>query len=331
MARKSLITLAFVTMLAAGWITAVFANGTQEQSGASTAAAKYPDKAITLMVPYGAGGGTDVTARMLADPLSKVLGVPVVVLNVTGGGGWNGWSKLAHEKPDGYFIGFTNVPNMYAGYLDPKLHRNESLASFTPIVANVVDPCIWSVVPNSKFKSLKQLLTYAKDHPTEVSIDAHGFGGDDWLGIHRIEQLSGAKFSIVNNNSTAQSITQAMSGNIDVLAANVGEVANRIKDGELRGLGVLWDKRSEFLPNVPTFKEQGYDDVMFAGRVISGPAGMSQDRVKTLIAAIDKAVQNPQYKSKMKNLGLQLDMRTGPALETFLKNNEQMVKQLMGW
>lgn len=330
MARRSLVSLAFISTLAVACVTSVFANGAQEQSSA-TSAAKFPDKAITLMVPYGAGGGTDVTARMLADPLSKVLGVPVVVLNIAGGGGWNGWSKLAHAKPDGYFIGYTNIPNMYAGYLDPKMHRSESLKSFTPIVANVVDPCIWSVLPNSKFKTLKQLLNYAKAHPGEVSIDAHGFGGDDWLGIHRIEKLTGAKFSIVENNSTAQSITQALGGDIDVLAANVSEVASRIHSGQFRGLGVLMDKRSKFLPNVPTFKEQGYDDVMFAGRVISGPAGMSKARVDLLLAAIEKAVQDPQYKAKMQKLGLGLDMRTGKALQTFLVDNQQMVKSLMGW
>lgn len=297
----------------------------------STVTAAYPEKPVTFMVPYGAGGGTDVTARMLAEPLEDVLGVPVTVQNIQGGGGWIGWSQLAHAKPDGYFVGYTNVPNMYAGYLDPNLKRDESLESFTPIILHVVDPCIWAVTPDSPFNSLEDLVEYARNNPGEVSINAHGYGGDDDLAIRKMIDLTGVELKIVNNNSTSESITQVLGGHIDVLAANVGEIKNKVVNGELRALGVMWEERSEFLPEVPTFLEQGYDVVMFAGRVISGPAGLPDDITTTIQEAIITATEDPAYQKRTEELGLQLDLRTGDPLMKFLKKNEQMVKELMGW
>lgn len=119
---------------------------------------KFPQKPVSLIVAYGAGGGTDVTARLLASYVEKELGQPVNVVNVTGGGGWNGWGQLAHSKPDGYTIGYINVPNMFQGYLDPKIKRPENLDSFAVIMNHVTDPCVWAVKGDSKYKSLQELI-----------------------------------------------------------------------------------------------------------------------------------------------------------------------------
>ena len=101
--------------------------------------AQYPDRNITLIVPYGAGGGTHITARMLAKDLEPALSTLVMVENRAGGGGWVGWGALANAKPDGYTIGYLNVPSMYAGYLDPQYKRSETLNSFTPLMNHVLD------------------------------------------------------------------------------------------------------------------------------------------------------------------------------------------------
>lgn len=298
---------------------------------ADSATAPYPSQPITLMVPYSTGGGTDVTARLLVETLRPLMGTGIIVLNLTGAGGWNGWSRLAREKPDGYFIGYVNIPNIFTGYLDPRLGRSETLNSFTPIILHVVDPCIWAVRPESSFQSLNDVLQYAAENPLKVSIAAHGYGGDDHLGILTVHQMSGAQFSIVHNTSTAQSMTQVLAGDVDILAANVGEVKTRIEEGELRALGILWDKRSDFLPEVPTFAEQGYDIVMFAGRMIAGPKGLPEDRVNHLVKAVKQAADQPAYRKKMQNMGLALDLRTGDALREIADRNEQLVRDLMGW
>ena len=114
--------------------------------------AQYPERGLTLIVPYGAGGGTDITARLLARDLEAVLGKPVTVENRAGGAGWIGWGALAQARPDGYTLGYLNVPSMYAGYLDPKVGRKESLDSFTPLMNHVIDYNIWAVKADSPFR-----------------------------------------------------------------------------------------------------------------------------------------------------------------------------------
>ena len=117
--------------------------------GMRPAQAQYPERNLSLIVPYGAGGGTDITARLLAKDLEPVIGKPVTVENRGGGGGWLGWGALAAAKPDGYTIGYLNVPSMYAGYLDPVIGRKERLESFTPIINHVIDYNIWAVRADS--------------------------------------------------------------------------------------------------------------------------------------------------------------------------------------
>jgi len=297
----------------------------------SPATAAYPEKGLTLIVVYGAGGGTDVTARLLAGHLEKTLGQNVTVTNVTGGGGWVGWSKLAHSKPDGYTIGYLNVPNIYAGYLDPKMKRPENLESFTPIINHVTDPCVWVVRNDSPYKSLKDLIEAAKKDPGKISITAHGYGNDDHLAILDVQSGTGAKFNIVHNDSTAISRSQLLGGHVDVLGANVSEVFQMSKNGEARVLGVMSAERSQFLPDTPTFKEQGFDFEWSVSRGIGGPAGLPDNIVNTLADALERAFQLPDHKAKAEQLGLTLDVKKAAAYQKFLKNTEQSIKKLMGW
>ncbi|MGI6284375.1 tripartite tricarboxylate transporter substrate binding protein [Neomoorella humiferrea] len=292
---------------------------------------KFPQKPVSLIVAYGAGGGTDVTARLLASYVEKELGQPVNVVNVTGGGGWNGWGQLAHSKPDGYTIGYINVPNMFQGYLDPKIKRPENLDSFAVIMNHVTDPCVWVVKGDSKYKSLQELIEDAKKNPEKISFAAHGVGGDDHLALLQVEKLTGAKFKVIHNESTSTSITQVLGGHVQVVGCNVSEIFNQHKKGELRALGVMSDNRSEFLPDVPTFKEQGLNVNMSVSRGIAAPAGTPNEVLNILASALDKAIKNPEHVAKAKEMGLTLDPITGEAYKKFLKQQEQMIKELMGW
>lgn len=296
-------------------------------------AAPFPQKPLSLIVPYGAGGGTDITARILATFLEKELGQPVNVVNVTGGGGWNGWGQLATSKPDGYTIGYVNVPNIFQGYLSPQMRgkRKENLESFALIRNHVSDPCMWAVKGDSRFKTLKELLDYAKANPDKVSFAAHGVGGDDHLALLRVMKATGAKFRVINNESTTISVTQILGGHVDVIGANVSEVFNQEKKGELRVLGVMADSRSEFLKHIPTFKEQGVDVSMSVSRGIAAPKETPKEILDILAAALTKASQNPEHIKKARELGLAMDPLVGAEYQKFMKGEEQRIKQLMGW
>ena len=298
---------------------------------APAANAEYPEKGVTLIVAYGAGGGTDVTARLLATDLEKTLGQPVTVQNITGGGGWNGWGSIAAAKPDGYTIGYINIPNMYAGYLNPKIGRKENLDSFTTLMNHVTDYCIWAVKADSSYKSVKDVVAAAKKNPETISMTAHGFGNDDHLAILAMQEATGTKFKVVHNKSTAQSKAQVLGGHVDVLGGNVSEVAAEVKEGKLRVIGVMAPERSQFLPGVPTFKEQGFDQEWSVSRGIAAPAGLPPDVQKKLLTALETTISSKEHRAKAEKLSLSPEIVKGDAYRNFLKKTEQEIKQLMDW
>jgi tripartite-type tricarboxylate transporter receptor subunit TctC len=300
-------------------------------AGIGPAQAQYPDKGLTLIVPYGAGGGTDITARLLAKDLEAVIGKPVTVQNIAGGGGWKGWGTLAAAKPDGYTIGYLNVPAIYAGYLDKKLGRKETLESFAPIMNHVIDYNVLTVKPDSPFKNLKELVEATKKAPNTISISAHGVGGDEHLAIMAFERASGAKFRIVQNKSTPESKTQVLGGHVQVLASNVSEIATEVKEGQLRVLGVMSAQKSQFLPGAPTFKEQGIDLTASNSRGIAAPAGLPKDIEAKLVGWLEKVINSKEHQAKAVKLNLEPQVIRAADYKKFLKDNELDIKKLMGW
>ena len=295
------------------------------------AQAQYPERGLTLIVPYGAGGGTDVTARLLARDLEAAMGKPVTVENRAGGGGWVGWGGLAAAAPDGYTLGYLNVPSMYAGYLDPRIGRKETLDSFTPLMNHVLDYNIWAVKADSPFKAVKDVIKAAKKAPEQVTVTAYGAGGDDHLAILSIQAETGVKLAVVHNRSTAEAKTQALGGHIQVLGANVSEVAEEVRAGQLRLLGVMAPTRSRFLPNAPTFKEQGFNQVWSVSRGIAAPAGLPKDVEAKLIGFLEKTLSSKEHQQKAEVLSLEPSVIGGEAYRKFLRDNEQSTKKLMGW
>jgi tripartite-type tricarboxylate transporter receptor subunit TctC len=295
------------------------------------AAADWPSKPVKLIVAYGPGGGTDITARLLAQGLEKVTGKPFVVVNITGGAGWTGWAAIANANPDGYTIGYLNIPNMYMGYLDPRLKRAENIESFTLIMNHVVDPCVWTVRADSPYKTLKDLIGAIKKSPGKFSIATHGNGGDDHLAYLDMKRITGIEMNVIHNNSTALSRSQLLGGHVDILGANVSEVFQNHQSRDMIVLGVMDEKRSPFLPDVPTFKEHGYDAQWASTRGIGAPAGLPDAIVQSLTEALARVIESPEHQAKAKQLGLGLKVIPEAEYKITIKSYEQHIKTLMGW
>ena len=317
-------------MLTAG-IRIVAAAATAALIFSAPAQAQYPERNITLIVPYGAGGGTDITARMLARDLDAALGKPVTVENRAGGGGWVGWGALAQAKPDGYTVGYLNVPSMYAGYLDKQYKRTETLDSFTPLMNHVLDYNVWAVKADSPFKSVKDVVEAAKKTPDTLTVSAFGAGSDDHLAILSMEVENKIKMITVHHKSTAEAKTAALGGHIHILGANISEVAEEAKAGTIRILGVMSPERSRFLPSAPTFKEQGFNQNWSVSRGIAAPAGLPKDVEAKLVAALEKTLNSKEHQDKAASLSLEPRVIKGADYVKFLKDNEASTKTLMGW
>jgi tripartite-type tricarboxylate transporter receptor subunit TctC len=284
-------------------------------------------------VPYSAGGGSDISARLLAKDLEPLLGKPVTVENRVGGGGWIGWGSLAASRPDGYTIGYINAPSMFAGYLDKSLGsvRKENLESFTPLINHVVDPNMWAVRPDSKYKSVHDVIEDGKKRPGMITFTCGGHGTDDHIALLGIEAATGAKFQVVHFRGTAEGKTAALGGHVDIMALNVGEVAEDIKAGQIRALGVMATERTKFIPNAPTFRELGLDQVWAVSRGVAGPANLAKDVEAALISAMEKAILSPEHRKKAEALALEPRVIKGAEYRKFLKDNEQATKKLMNW
>ena len=298
-------------------------------------AQEFPARGILVIVPYAAGGGSDVSARLLARDLEPIVGKPVTVENRAGGGGWIGWGSLAASKPDGYTIGYINAPSMFAGYLDKQIAgaaaRKENLESFTPLINHVVDPNLWAVRPDSKFKTVKDVIDEAKRNPGTITLNGGGHGTDDHVAALGIGAKNGTSFSMVHFRGTPEGKTQVLAGNIDVLACNVSEVAEDLRAGQYRILGVMAAERSPFIPNGPTFREQGYDEVWAVSRGIAAPAGLPKEVETALIGYLEKAIALKEHRAKAEALSLDPQIIKSDDYRKFLKDNEQATKKMMGW
>jgi len=220
---------------------------------------------------------------------------------------------------------------MYKGYLDKSIGRPENLDSFTLLMNHVTDYCVWAVRKDSPFQSVKDVIDAAKKNPGTISITAHGNGNDDHLAILRMQDMTGTEFKVVMNKSTADSKTQVLGGFVDVLGANVSEVAAQVKSGEFRLLGVMSEKENKFLPGGKTFKEQGYDQVWAVSRGIAAPAGLSENVQKDLLAALEKTLNSSAHAQALQSSSLAPEIVKGSDYKKLLKNTERDIKKLMGW
>ena len=239
----------------------------------SAAAQDYPTKPVQLMVAYPPGGSTDVGARIVAAIAERSLGQPIVVLNKGGAGGQVGWTEMVRQRPDGYYIGYINLPATNTVILAPDRKAIFTEKDFTPIINQVLDPGVIWVRADSPYKNVQDLIDAAKKAPNTIRTATTGILSDDHLAILMTEEAApGAIFRLVHLEGGAAQLKEIMAGNIDAAFDNVGSIATRVKSGEVRALAVMDDVRSKFMPDVPTMKELGFPTVMSnSTRGIAGP------------------------------------------------------------
>ncbi len=299
----------------------------------ATAPAKtsFPEKgkAITFIVPYPAGGATDIGGRLLCASMEKELGVPIQVVNKGGAGSQTGLTELAGAKPDGYTIGFANIPTAILIYMDPERKASFNGKSFVPIGVHVLDPSAIGVAANSPFKTLKDLVDAGKAKPDTIRFGSDGPMTDDHLGIYLLEKSSGAKFVNVGFDGGAQVLTAVLGGHIEASFGHVGDFVSQVKSGNIRVLSVLDNEKSKFFPDVPTMKEAGYDAINSSARTVVAPAGTPKEIVDTLSAAMKKAMQDPEQVKKLEDSGLTLRYMDAAQSSSFWAELETKSKVLV--
>ena len=300
---------------------------------AAALAQSYPTRQVELMVAYPPGGSTDVGARIVASIAEKMLGQPIVVVNKGGAGGQVGWTDMARRKPDGYFLGYINLPATNTVVLDPERKATFDIDAFVPIINQVLDPGVIWVRADSPYKSLKDLVDAAKKSPGTIRTATTGILSDDHLAILMMEEAApGAKFRLVHLEGGAAQMKEILGGNVDVAFDNVGSIVPRVKSGEVRALAVLDSERSKFLPDVATAKELGYPSVISSStRGIAGPKGIPEPIVKQLAAVFSKAMEHPDHVQKMEAAGLAVKIMTGEEYARYYRETHAKAKKYTEW
>jgi len=311
------------------------ASVTSQPSAATAAPAKKVDfpqkgKAITMIVPYAAGGSTDVGGRLLAGQLEKELGTPVEVLNKAGAAGQVGITELALSKPDGYTFGYTSFPPAIAIYLDPDRKAAYSRKDLQPLAMHVFDPAVVAVANTSPYKTMKDLIDDVKAKPETVKIATTGIQSDDHFAVLQLERTTGAKFAIVHfADGAAPAMAAMLGGHIDVFQGNIGDVVGPVKSGQVRVLGIEDKEESKFLPGVKTAEAQGYKVYSAAPRGLSVPGGTPTEIVNILSGAIKKVMDSPEHKSKMDEAGLTLRYMDPKQYDAYWTETETQLKELL--
>jgi putative tricarboxylic transport membrane protein len=273
-------------------------------AAAGVALAAYPERPITLIVPWGAGGGTDATARIIASLLEKELKQPINVVNRTGGSGVVGHSAIAQAPPDGYTIGLITVE---IGMMHWQGRTDLKGSSYTPLGLVNADPAGVQVRSDAAFKTLKELLDAVKANPGKMKASGTGQGGIWHLalaGMLKDVKIDPAAVPWVPSNGAAPGLQDLVAGGVDIVPCSIPEARSLIDAGKVKSLAIMDPNPTALYPNVPTLKQAlGSDWTMAAWRGMAAPKGIPKDVETRLVEAIKKVYDSKEYKDFMASRG----------------------------
>ncbi|MCX5913483.1 MAG: tripartite tricarboxylate transporter substrate binding protein, partial [Deltaproteobacteria bacterium] len=256
-------------------------------------------------------------------------GQAVVVINKPGAGGQLGWTELAKAKPDGYYLGYINLPHLPSAILDPERKATFKAEDIVPLVSQALDPTTISVRPDSPWKTLKDLIDESKKMPGEIKAGIVGYLQDDEIGYLQFSEAAGVKLRLVYFDGAAPAITALLGKHVDVLFCTVGDNFNQWKAGKIRMLTIMDKERSKFYPDLPTTAELGFPGVISAStRGVAAPKGVPPPIMAKLQDVFKKAMESKEHIDKLESAGHPVKIMVG---DEFVKYYWESVKVAQKW
>ena len=265
----------------------------------------YPDQPVKLVVPFGPGGSTDLSARLIAEYAGRELGQQIIVENRAGAGGSVGMEFVAKAKPDGYTLGMATMSThgansaVYAGKL-----KYDPIKDFSPITNVATTPSVFAVNPKVTANNMQQFIALAQANPNKFSYATPGTGSLGHANVEYFSMLAKIRLLHVPYKGAGAAMNDALAGQVDAITDNLPSALPHIKAGRLRALVVLSEKRSPALPDVPTYAEVGFPQMGGGGWFgIVAPAGTPPSVVAKLNKAILQGMKNPEFIKKLEESG----------------------------
>ncbi|MGC1927325.1 MAG: tripartite tricarboxylate transporter substrate binding protein [Pseudolabrys sp.] len=299
-------------------------------SAAPVYAADYPERNITVVVPFPPGGASDVTARLVSNKLSERIGKSVIIENRAGANGGLGAAGVKSAAPDGYTLLIGSI-GVYA--INPSLYKNlkyDPLKDFDLLSLLVRTPNVLVANPNFPVNSAADLIAYLKKNPNQVTFASSGVGSSDHLTAALFWEKTGTTGVHVPYKGGGPAINDLMGGHANVSFQNLGAVAQHIKAGKLKALAVTGDKRAAALPDVPTAAEAGIPDlVVYSWQAAAAPKGLTADVRTKLESEFAAAVNSPDVKKQFNDMGFDVVGTNGAQFVEFLASETQRWKKVI--
>lgn len=276
---------------------------------ASATSLDYPKRNINVIVPFAAGGGTDLTARGFLNVAEKYAGAKFLITNVTGSGGWAGWQQVLAEDADGYTLALVTI-NVFTDSGTELTYKD-----FTPLATLSRYPTVYAVPVDSEIQTIADLVSAAEANPGGLRVAVGGIDDVDHINSRKFEELTGTSFAYVPYNGGAESIAAALGGNVDIVVCNTPEIAGR---DDMRVLSVWADERLATLPDVPTMKEEGYDIVVTRFRSLAAPADTPEDVLSFLEDIFAETANDPDWLEYANSISAEPDYMDRKATEEYL-------------
>jgi tripartite-type tricarboxylate transporter receptor subunit TctC len=283
-------------------IAAVALAGMLALTGSADAAG-FPDHPLTMVIPFAAGGPTDVLGRVMAARMGEILGQNVIVENVGGAGGMTGSKKAADARPDGYTMVLGTVGTHAQGQTLYKHPLYNSVTDFTPVGLIAEVPIVLLVRKDLPAKDLKEFVAYAKANQGKMQFGSAGAGSATHLGCVVLNTAMGTNITHVPYKGTGPAMQDLVAGRIDFLCEIITTAKPQIDGGNVRALAIMTTARSPVLPNLPTTREQGLDVQAYTWNALYAPKGTPADVVKKLNDAMVAAMTTPAVHDRLQGLG----------------------------
>jgi tripartite-type tricarboxylate transporter receptor subunit TctC len=294
-----------------------------------SAQAAYPEKSINIVTSAAPGDATDTVARVMAEELSKLLKVSVVVVNTPGAGGIMGPNNVVKAAKDGYTLLFTFNASLTSNrILNPQAATYDPLVDFTPLGLTTRTPMIIAVRGDAPFKTLPEMAAYARKNPGKVNVGTAGSGSIGDFTVQIASAQTGADMAMVPFKGAAPSVTALHGGHIEGAALALGLAAPHLKSGALRGV-VTSNKSPEF-PNIPTMTELGYSqELLGVWLAFFAPAGVPAEVSKVLVPAIEKVAKDPSVAARLALLGVLQEYEPPEKLQAEIRAEQAIVEEMI--